>query len=401
VTRVAHVVPTDRITHLLLRKRLRHLVAAGYDVDVLCGAAPDSTAAPGGSEDRVDYKARLTDLGLGVRYLPFEREISPWTDGRCAVALYRALRDGGYDIVHSHNPKGGLLGPPVGQLARTPHVLHTVHGFLFHDNTSGLYHAAAVAAERWTATWSDHLLFQSEEDVEHARRHRFKRPERLHLVGNGVDETYFDPESARDGGRRRRAELGWNDDHIVVGIVGRVVEEKGYGEFFDMAGRLAQARDDVRFLVVGLFEPEQSDAVDPHELMQEHGLSERCHILQGRDDMPELYAAMDLFVLPSHREGLSRSILEAMAMARPIVTCDIRGCRELVVDGETGLLTPVRDAVALSAAAQRLVDDEGMRRRMGEASRARLLAGYTESVVAGRVADVYARLTEASVSSSG
>lgn len=385
--RVAHVVPTDRITHLLLRHRLRHLVDAGYDIDILCGHAPDSQQGDDGPG--VDYEARLTDMGLRVRYLPFEREISPWTDSRCVWAMFRAIRSGGYDIVHSHNPKGGLLGPPVAQMARAPHVLHTVHGFLFHDNTSGLYRAAALAAERWTARWSDHLLFQSEEDIDFARRHGFKPDERLHLVGNGVDESRFDPEAAVEGARRRRQELGWDEGHVVVGIVGRVVEEKGYLEFFDMAGRLARADERVRFLVVGLFEPEQSDAVDPYELARQHGLAERCHILQGRDDMPELYATMDVFVLPSHREGLSRSLLEAMAMARPVVTCDIRGCRELVVDGEGGLLTPLRDVEALTAAVNGLVSDRERRLRMGVASRARLLDRYTESAVAGRVVQVY------------
>ena len=85
--------------------------------------------------------------------------------------------------------------------------------------------------------------------------------------------------------------------------------------------------------VFGLFEPEQSDAVDPFALARAHGIEDRCQITQGRGDLPALYAAMDVFVMPSHREGLSKSLLEATAMARPTVACDIRGCREVVIDG--------------------------------------------------------------------
>ncbi len=382
--RVAHVVPTDRIAWLLLRRRLTHLMASGCDIHLLCGRAPDSGAADG-----VDYETGLRDLGVKVTYLPFEREISPWSDGRTSKALYTALRKADYDIVHTHNPKAGLLGPPIAQLADVRSVLHTVHGFLFHDRTTGLYHAAAVAAERWTAFWSDHLLFQSEEDLTYATRHRFKNGDRLHLLGNGVDASYFDPEVDPEAGRKKRTELGWSEDHLVVGTVGRVVEEKGYLEFFDMAGRLARADDRVRILVVGLFEPEQSDAVDPFALAREHGLEDRCQILQGRSDMPALYSAMDIFVLASHREGLSKSLLEATAMARPAVTCDIRGCREIVVDGDTGLLVPMKDSTALLEAVSSLLSDPGRCQTMGAAGRRRVVEGYTESIVAQRLLKIY------------
>ena len=386
--RVAHVVPTDRICWLLLRRRLTHLLAAGCEIDILCGRAPDSGAAGG-----VDYESGLSDLGFSVRYLPFEREISPWTDARTSIAMYHVIRRGDYDIIHTHNPKAGLLGPPIALLAGAPHVLHTVHGFLFHDLTRGLYHAAALAAERWTAFWSDHLLFQSEEDLSYATQRRFKCADRLHHVGNGVDETYFDPAAQPEVGNTKRTELGWSSDEFVVGTVGRVVEEKGYLEFFEMAGQLAKTHANVRFLVVGLFEPEQSDAVDPFELARRHGIEDRCQILQGRNDMPALYAAMDVFVLASHREGLSKSLLEATAMARPTVTCNIRGCREVVVDGETGLLTPLKDVAALHRAVARMHDDDDLRQQMGDAGRQRVIENYTESIVARRLLDIYGALS--------
>jgi glycosyltransferase involved in cell wall biosynthesis len=385
--RVAHVVPTDRIAWLLLRRRLSRLVAAGCEIHVLCGRAPDS-----GTADGVDYEAGLSEIGAQVHYLSFEREIAPWTDARCAIELYCEIRRGRYDIVHSHNPKGGLLGPPVAQLAAVPHVLHTVHGFLFHDHIGGLHRFAAMSAERWTAAWSDHLLFQSEEDLAFAQQHRFKSPGRLHLVGNGVDEAYFDPQRDAGAGARIREGLGWTADDLVIGTVGRVVEEKGYLEFFAMAEAVTRRQPRARFLVVGLFEPEQSDALDPFTLMKAHGIEDRCHILQGRDDMPDLYAAMDVFVLPSHREGLSKSLLEATAMARPTVACDIRGCREVIIDGETGWLTPLRDTEALAEAVIGLLQDEGRRQQMGAAGRHRLLTKYTESGVAERIMAIYESL---------
>ena len=99
---------------------------------------------------------------------------------RCVRALREALRAGSFDIMHSHNPKGTLLGPFTAQWATCRSSVHTVHGFLFNENSRGLHRMAAVAAERWCAHWSDHLLFQSEADYDYAVKARFKEPARLH-----------------------------------------------------------------------------------------------------------------------------------------------------------------------------------------------------------------------------
>ena len=172
--RVAHVVPTDRIAYLLMRDRLLRLQEAGYEVSVICGA--------------VGFGRHLEECGIRVIHIPFAREIEALTDLRCAAALNRTLRRERFDIVHSHNPKGTLLGPFVATLSRVPVVVHTVHGYLFNENTRGLHRALAVGAERWCAAWCDHLLFQSREDFDYAQEHRYKSQGRLHWIGNGIDE---------------------------------------------------------------------------------------------------------------------------------------------------------------------------------------------------------------------
>ena len=136
--------PTDRIAYLLLRGRLSLLQEAGFEVTVICGD--------------MGYGEKLRESGLKVLHIPFAREIDPRTDLRCAGSLWATLRRERFDIVHSHNPKGGLLGPVIARLARTPVVAHTVHGFLFNENSRGWHHILAHGAERWTALWCDHLL---------------------------------------------------------------------------------------------------------------------------------------------------------------------------------------------------------------------------------------------------
>ena len=381
--RVAHVVPTPRIAYLMLRVRLEKLQEAGYEVAVICGRGSGSDMEWG------HFPEKLRDTGLEVIQIPFAREIAPLTDLRCSAALFHAIRQGRFDILHSHNPKGGLLSPVVGRLARSPLVLHTVHGFLFNEITRGLHHLAAVAAERWTAAFCHHLMFQSEEDHDYAIRHRFKEESRLHLIGNGIDEVRFDPAKFPQARAGERRELGWREDDLVVGMVGRTVLEKGYVEFFQMAGRLARALPAARFLVVAINEPDQSDAVDPGQLMAANGLEGKCQVLEQRSDMPELYLTMDLAVLPSHREGISRALMEAAAMEVPIVASDIRGCREVVEDGRTGRLFPPRDVEALTTVVGDLLRDGEARRAMGEAGRARVLAKYTETNTAQRLISFY------------
>ena len=373
--RVAHIVPSDRIAFFLLSAQLAELSKAGFDVTVVCG--------------RVAYTDELERRGIRVIHVPFAREIAPLIDLRCAFGLFRVLRRERFDIVHSHNPKGGLIGPLIAALAGGALVVHTVHGFLFNENSSAIYRLLALGAERWTAYWCDHLLFQSGEDYAFASDHSFKRPQGLHLIGNGVDHRRFDP-GLHSGSRELiRAELEWDEEHLVVGIVGRLVADKGFREFFAMAERIAARFPCARFLVVGITEREQSNAVDPRRLSEERGIADRCQILEQRQDMPELYASMDVAVLPSYREGIPRALMEAAAMGVAVTASDIRGCREVVVDGESGILFPLRDLDALIQAVARLLSDSRLRRQMGEAGRRRILANYTEGRTARRLMAFY------------
>jgi len=373
--RVAHVFPTDRVAYLM-RARLMRLQESGIEVAVICG-------------DR-GYVEHLRNCDLEVLPIPFAREVAPWSDMRCVWALREALRAGSFDIMHSHNPKGTLLGPFTAQWANVPLVVHTVHGFLFNENSRGLHRMAAVAAERWCAHWSDHLLFQSEADYDYAVKARFKEPARLHWIGNGVDERRFDPERYPDARRQTRASLGFGEDELVVGMVTRLVREKGCVEFFEMAARVAERNSRVRFLLVGISERrEQSDAIDAAAVARQFGVEERCVLLEDRLDMPELYMSMDLCVLPSYREGLPRCLLEAGAMGVAAAATDIRGCREVIVDGETGLLFPLKDVGGFVAVVERMLADEKLRAKLAQGGQLRTRERYVESLVTERVVGLY------------
>ena len=197
-------------------------------------------------------------------------------------------------------------------------------------------------------------------------------------MGNGVDLSRFDPErfdvDSRAGVRRS---LGIASDAIVVTIIARRVREKGYVELFEAMRGVMQRHSDVHLVIIGPGDPVKRDRIDPQS-MSRFGIDQRTHWLGRRDDVPELLASTDIFALPSWREGFPRSAIEAAASGKPIVTTDVRGCRQVVEDGVNGLLVPLRDAAALETALEKLVDSSSLRSRYGAAGRDKALREFDE-----------------------
>ncbi|MGH7185729.1 MAG: glycosyltransferase family 4 protein, partial [Pseudomonadota bacterium] len=281
-----------------------------------------------------------------------------------------------------------VLGRIAARVAGTPVVVNTVHG-LYGTDDGGARRAMYLTMERVAAACSDFEFCQSREDLDVLRALKIVRPDRSLYIGNGVDLAVFDP-AAVDRGAVRAA-LGVDETTIVVGTVGRLVWEKGLREVFEAAERLRAAGLDVRFIVVGPRDEDKSDAVT-RETVTELERRGVIRFLGLRRDVRDLYAAMDVFVLASYREGFPRSAVEAAAMGLPLVLTDIRGCREVVEAGQNGFLVPVRNVEALEAAIVQLINDPQLRRRFGEASRKKAMDAFDERRIIGQILDVYRML---------
>ncbi len=376
--RVAHVCTIDMSLRYLLANQLRYLQERGYDVVGVSNPGPDV--------------AWLNAQGL--RHVPVRmtRTFSPMADAAALLDLVRVFQRERIALVHTHNPKPGLLGQLAARIAGIPVVVNTLHGFYFHDHMRPLPRRFYVLMEQLAAAQSDHILSQNPEDIRTAIDEHIAPADRLELLGNGIDLQRFHPDAAgADVVSATRTACGFAPDDVVVGFVGRLVEEKGVLELFDAIARVRRQHPRVRLLVVGPVDAEKADALQPSRAV-DFGIDDITFFAGLRQDMPALYASMDVFVLPSWREGFPRSPMEAAAMARPVVATDIRGCREVVIDGETGLLVGVRDAAALAAAFGRLVDDRALAGQMGQAGRRLAERKFDERHVFEKVAATYERL---------
>lgn len=323
--------------------------------------------------------------GFRVATLPLTRGMSPRRNLRATRALVAFFRRERFDMVHVHTPVAAAVGRLAAAVAGVPRIVYTAHGFYFHDRMEWPKRLAFIAVE-WFGGRMTHTLFtQSAEDAGLARRYRLCRAGDVLAIGNGSDPARFRPDENGCARARLRAALETPEERIVVMTVGRLVAEKGYRELI-----AAIAQVDAELWAVG--ERLQSDhAAGIGDIVRrcetDPALRDRIRFLGYRDDVPDLLRAADLFVLPSWREGMPRSIIEAMLTGLPVVATNIRGSREEVVDGETGFLVPVGNEGALARALRRLVADGGLRRRMGGAGLERARRLYVEDAVLARQID--------------
>lgn len=376
--RLVHLTTTDMSLDWLLGPQLRAFADAGYEVIGMSAAGP--------------HVPNLATMGVAHVDVPaLTRSNDPLQDVKAFVQLVRLLRRVRPDILHTHNPKPGVLGRIAGRLARVPLVVNTQHGLFAQPSDRWQRRLPVYVAERVAAAFGDVELVQNPEDVDTLVR-TLRIPQRkVRLLGNGIDLTRFAPGSvAPDTPARIRAEWGVADDEVVCGTVGRLVREKGIVEILEAAAMLRARGSKARVVVIGPADHGKADALDV-------GLVERARadgvVFTGqRTDMVECYSAMGLFVTASWREGFPRAAMEAAAMGLPTVGSEIRGNRQVIDAGVTGVLVPVRSPHDLAQAIGDLVDDHTRRATMGAAAIARAASHFDQTAIVRTSLEAYALL---------
>jgi glycosyltransferase involved in cell wall biosynthesis/ribosomal protein S18 acetylase RimI-like enzyme len=377
--RVAHLTTVDLTLRFLLLEQMKRLREEGFEVLGISSPGPWVPAI----------------RAEGFRHVPWKsatRSWSPVTDVRAFLELIAILKRERVHILHTHNPKPGILGRIAAHPAGVPIVVNTVHGLYATPEDPWPKRASVLALERLAARLSDRELYQSEEDLRWARRIGLVSRDRGVFLGNGTDVTRFNQDAVPLARRAAlRAELGIPEEAVVIGTVGRLVAEKGYRELFAAARQVRTLHPEVAFLVAGDLDPAKADSIPEAEVDLAR---DDVTFVGWREDVRDLLALMDVFVLPSWREGVPRSAIEAAAMGRPLILTDIRGCREVARDGIEGLLVPPRDGRRLVEAILELVGDPALRDRMGKAARRRAEERFDERRVLDTVVRTYRDLLE-------
>jgi glycosyltransferase involved in cell wall biosynthesis len=332
-----------------------------------------------------------SSFGAHCDFVPdLVRPISPASDIRALRGISAIIRRHRPDILHTHSSKTGLLGRLAGRWCGVPVIVHTVHGFAFPHTDSTLVRTFYRFLEIVGGFACDAVIVLNEDDRTIAIKQLRIPPNRVHLIGNGVDTAKFSPRSPDERMHLRQRVFGLaSPTTVCIGMVGRLWRQKN-PMCLVHAARLLRDRGltDFKVLLIG-------DGELHSEILQnvnQMGLRDHVGLLGWRDDVPALLSGLDIFVLPSLWEGLPLAILEAMASGVPVVASAIPGNRELVEDSIDGHLFEANNAMVLAEKIQLLIDDPTRARQMGAAGREKIVSRYNLKVRTDRVRDLYLQL---------
>ncbi len=323
----------------------------------------------------------------GFRPLPLRLKrgsLNPFGSAATVLDIARTYRRERPDLVHHVNLKMCLLGSAAARLAGVPRIVNALTGLGFVFTAEGLRAGVLrvlvlTALRTLSSRPSVRVVVQNRDDYEMVVTRRIAGSDRVAIVpGSGVDVRRFCVRPEPDG-------------PPTVTFVGRMLHDKGIREIVDAARLLRRRGRTVRFVLVGPTDPENPQSIAAETLARwtADGLVDWVGY---REDIPAVWADATLAVLPSYREGMPMSLLEAAASGRPLIATDVPGCRDLVRHGETGLLVRPRDPTALADAIERLIDAPELRHALGRAARARAESGFSDAVVADATVRLYRSL---------
>jgi glycosyltransferase involved in cell wall biosynthesis len=318
-----------------------------FAAKLVCGPSP---------EEEGDVKGRADRLGVEVVTIPtLGRPIDPIRDVRALRALRSLFRATRPDIVHTHSSKAGFLGRLAAHRERTPAVIHTVHGWSFHDYMPKRDLVMFTAVERLAARWTDSIVTVSELDRNKGLTAGIGSFERYSVIHELNDlHPFF---SADDTPAASRTRLGLPADAPVIGTVGRLSDQKDPTTFVQTAAAIAAEIPEARFVMVGHGRLRR----DVERLVGDLGLSDRFLLTGVRADIPAILRSFDVFLLTSLWEGMPLVIPQAMACRVPVVASTADGNRELIRDGHNGLLAPPSSPEQFAREVLRLLHEQDLR----------------------------------------
>ncbi len=380
-TVVLHAI-TDSISVVLIRGQLRYLKTHGFPCALLC--------SPGPNLDRI-----AVDENIPVFPAAMMREISPLADLRSLANICAILRRLRPVICNAGTPKAGLLVGLAAWLTRVPCRIYTLRGLRL-ETATGFKRRLLTLAERISCRAAHRVICVSASLRDRAVALNLVPLHKTVLLGagssNGVDALRFmpSPEKAAFAADVRK-KLGIGSGQPVIGFAGRFTRDKGLPELMAAWNSVRESPSSPVLLLVG--DDEAGDPVPAH-IKSAIESDPRIYHVPFNPQIELYYAAMDLFVLPTHREGLPNTVLEAQASALPVITTFATGAVDSIEDGVTGILVPVGDSVTLADAILSLLSDPARLQSMGRRGRERVIQHFSSEAVWQNLASLYRTMLE-------
>jgi glycosyltransferase involved in cell wall biosynthesis len=376
--KIVEICAIDSTMNGLLRELNTTLKEEGFDLIGICS--------------KMDCSDILREEGFNIININIDRAIRPFKNLKSIFQIYKVLKKEKPEVVHVHTPVAAVLGRIAAKLARVPVIIYTAHGFYFHENMKPLVYKVCFNIEKYMARWFTSYIFtQSTEDAQTAIESRFLPKEKIIAIGNGVDVFgKFNPRIiCKEDIDKLNEEFNIDDNTKVITFVGRLVKEKGVFELLEAFNGLN--KENVRLLIVGDASISERDLTTKDQVSM-YKENKNIIFTGRRTDVNKLLCMTDIFCLPSYREGMPRSIIEAMAMECAVVATNIRGCREEVLDGETGFLVKLKEHEAIREKLQQLLEDEELLNKMKIKGRQRAEELYDEKKVVRLQLDIIEKL---------
>jgi glycosyltransferase involved in cell wall biosynthesis len=354
----------------------RKLVERGHEVHVACRVTT--------------FADLLQEVGLEVHDIPITRSITPFRDLSCYRRLKSLIRDGNYDLVHTHNPKDGIMGRAAAWKITVPAVIHTCNGFYFSHRSSGLKRWAVLKAERFAAKRCNLVIFVNSDDLALAAAKEIVKPGRARLIYNGVDLERFRP----GDDPALRDELGIPMDAPVIGYIGEIRRERNLDVLVEATAALKKvSHPHLHLVMVGDHSLEPKEPEHLERLASRLGMEGRLHFTGYRRDPERFYRIFNVYALPSTREGFGVTLIEAMASEVPAVACRVRGPRDIIDDGLDGILVNDRDSRELADAVAFLLETPEAARAYTERAREKVTRDFDHKRMRSQLLTEYRRLT--------
>jgi len=355
-----------------------------FDVTLLCGIDEAGEGNMFGEVNRAGLKTVVMPSLL--------REIRPLTDLKAVFDVYRFLKRGSFEIVHTHSSKAGIIGRIAAKAAGVPVIVHTLHGLVFHEFQSAWKNRVYIALKRLCAPMTHKIISVSDRVSEAALAHGVGHSGQHVTIYSGIELDLFLSVRERLSVEDAKRLAGLPPDAPVVGKVARLFPLKGHHQFLIAATEIARQVPEAWFLLVG-------DGPIRNELRAEAdrlGIGHRL-VMVGRvppGKVPDYIQAMDVVVHTSLREGIARVLPQAGAVGKPVVTFDLDGAPEVVREGISGYLVPALDMNFVAQRTVELLRDPERRRAMGEAGRAFAAEHFSVERMVERVNGVYLALLD-------